>query len=108
MRKLNGKQVRYLRGLGHHLDPVIMVGKNDIEENLLQSVEEVLEAHELIKVKIQKGCLLDRKDVAEEISARTGAATVQILGNTILFYRPGEKKKIELPRSKAGNRSQAG
>jgi RNA-binding protein len=97
MLKLTGKQARHLRALGHHLNPVIMVGKEEIDDNLMKSVEEVLEAHELIKVKIQKGCLLDRYQVAEELSRRTGAVTAQVLGQTILLYRPSDKKRIELP-----------
>lgn len=89
--------MRFLRGLGHHLDAVIMVGKEEIDENLLQSVEEVLTAHELIKIKLQKGCLLDRHEVAEELAEHSDAAIVQVLGNTILLYRPSKKKKIDLP-----------
>lgn len=97
MLKLTGKQARHLRALGHHLKPVIMVGKEEIDDNLLKSVDEVLEAHELIKIKIQKGCLLDRHDVAQELAQRTGSVTAQVLGQTILLYRPSEKKRIELP-----------
>lgn len=97
MLKLTGKQARHLRALGHHLKPVIMVGKEEIDDNLLKSVDEVLEAHELIKIKIQKGCLLGRYDVAEELAQRTGSVTAQVLGQTILLYRPSEKKRIELP-----------
>lgn len=97
MPKLTGKQVRFLRGLGHHLKPVVLIGKEEITPPLLASVEEALAAHELIKVKIQEGCLLDRRDVAQILAERTDAAVAQILGRTILLYRPGEKQKIELP-----------
>ncbi|KIH77414.1 RNA-binding protein [Geoalkalibacter ferrihydriticus] len=97
MQKLTGKQARHLRALGHHLNPTVMVGKEEIDERVMQSVEEVLEAHELIKVKIQKGCLTDRKDVAEELARRSGSVVAQILGQTILLYRPSEKQRISLP-----------
>lgn len=97
MLALTGKQIRFLRGRGHHLNPVVMIGKEDIGASLVASLEEALQHHELIKVKIQEGCLLDRKDVAEIISSKTGSAVVQILGRTILLYRPGEEPKINLP-----------
>lgn len=97
MSKLTGKQARFLRGLGHHLQAVVHIGREEITPALLASVEEALEAHELIKVKIQEGCLLGRSEVAQILAERTGAAVAQILGRTILLYRPGEKKKIELP-----------
>lgn len=97
MQHLTGKQVRFLRGLGHHLNPVVLVGKEEITDNLLAGVEAALESHELIKVKLQEGCLLDRREVAEILSEKTGAAVAQILGKTILLFRKSEKKRIELP-----------
>ncbi|BCR04985.1 RNA-binding protein [Desulfuromonas versatilis] len=97
MKALTGKQVRFLRGLGHHLKPVVMIGKSEISEKLLESVEEALLAHELIKVKLQEGCDLDRHEVAEILVGHTGAAVAQLLGKTILLYRPSESGKINLP-----------
>ena len=97
--KLTGKQNRYLRGLGHHLKPVVFVGKEEVNEAVISAVEEALEAHELIKIKLQDGCLSDRKEVAEELAAATGAAIAQILGKIILLYRPGKEHEISLPKS---------
>jgi len=95
---LKGKQIRFLRGLGHHLKPVVMVGKDEISEQLISAVQEALQAHELIKLKIQEGCLLDRKEVAQILAEKTAADVVQILGRTILLYQQGEEPQIELPR----------
>jgi len=97
MQKLTGKQVRHLRGLGHHLHPVVMIGKEEVSDALIRSVEEALDAHELIKVKLQEGCLMDRKEVAESLSESTGATVVQVLGRTILLFRRGVEEKIDLP-----------
>jgi len=95
--QLTGKQVRYLRGLGHHLQPVVMIGREELSEAVLASVEEALDAHELIKVKLQEGCLLDRREAATLLAERTGSAVAQVLGKTILLFRQGEKQKINLP-----------
>jgi RNA-binding protein len=97
MTNLTGKQLRYLRGLGHHLHPVVMIGKGEIGENVVASVEEALTSHELIKVKLQEGCEMDRREAAEILAGQTGAIVAQILGKTILLYREGDPKKIELP-----------
>ena len=97
MQKLTGKQVRHLRGLGHHLYPVVMIGKEEIRESLIKSVEEALDAHELIKIKLQEGYLMDRKEAAEILAERTGAAVIQILGKTILLFRRSPAEKIEMP-----------
>ena len=95
--KLTGKQARYLRGLGHHLKPVVFIGKEEVNEAVLAAVEEALSAHELIKVKLQDGCLSDRKEVAGELAERSDAAIAQILGRTILLYRANKEQKILLP-----------
>jgi len=98
MKELTGKQRRYLRGLGHHLQPVVMIGKDELSSALTEAVDEALSAHELIKLKLQDGCLLDRNEVAERLEKRHSAAIVQILGRTILLYRAADEPVINLPR----------
>lgn len=95
---LTGKQKRYLRGVGHHLAPVIMIGKGEITEAVAQETREALAAHELIKVKVLESCLLDRKEVATELAGACAAEIAQILGRTILLYKRGDEPKIELPK----------
>ena len=97
MRQLTGKQIRHLRRLGHRLQPVVMIGKEGISEALLQAIDEALERHELIKVKLQEGCLIDRREVAEMLAEKSGGSVAQVLGKTILLYREGPDRKIELP-----------
>lgn len=94
---LTGKQARYLRGLGHPLRPAVMIGRQELTDAVRTSLDESLTAHELVKVKIQEGCLLDRRDIAGQLAAATGAAVAQVLGKTILLYRPSDKKLITLP-----------
>lgn len=94
---LTGKQIRYLRGLGHHLNPVVMIGRSELSDAVLRTTEEALNIHELIKVKLQEGCELDRREAAAELATRTGAQVAQVLGKTFLLYREAEEKKIILP-----------
>ena len=95
--KLTGKQTRYLRGLGHHLKPVAMIGKDEVSDNVIAAVDEALNDHELIKVKLQQGCFSLRREVAQELTAATAAAIVQILGKNILLYRQAKEPRIDLP-----------
>jgi RNA-binding protein len=97
MRTLTGKQVRFLRGLGHGLKPVVMIGRGDITSRVLAAIEEHLEAKELIKIKIQEGCSMDRKEVAAELAEKSRASVAQILGRTILLYRQSKEQIITLP-----------
>ncbi len=94
---LTGKQARFLRGLGHGLEPLVTVGKEGVSETLVASLDVNLVAHELVKVRIGQGCAEDRHEVAQALAARTGSAVAQVLGRTVLLYRPGEERKIALP-----------
>jgi RNA-binding protein len=96
---VTGSGIRHLRGLGHHLDPVVQVGKDGITDALIAAIREALTAHELIKVKVLSEAPVDRKDAGPELAAKTGATLAQILGRTLLLYkRHPSKPKIELPR----------
>lgn len=94
-RELSGKQLRYLRGIGHHLKPLVILGKDGITEGVIKTVEAVLAAHELIKIKVGSGCPLKRREAADTIALKTGAETVQILGKILLVYRENPERSVE-------------
>ena len=43
-KKLTGKQARYLRGLGHHLKPLVMLGRDGLSDNVITAANAVLAA----------------------------------------------------------------
>lgn len=94
---LTGKQARALRARGHGLAPLVTVGKEGVTAAVTASLEANLAAHELVKVRIAQGCVADRHEVAAALAARSGAAVAQVLGRTVLLYRPGTERTPELP-----------
>lgn len=99
MEELSGAQRKHLRGLAHHVKPVVHVGKNGVTDPVLQEVEEALDYHELIKVK-----LVDpqgrKKELAGELASRSGGTRVGLVGNIVTLYRQHsdpEKRKVEVP-----------
>ena len=94
---LKGKQKRYLRGLGHSLDPVVTIGKHELSERLIAETDAALAHHELIKVRMLDSTLLDRHEAAESLAAACAAEVAQVLGRTFLLYRKGEEPSIILP-----------
>jgi RNA-binding protein len=98
-RPLPGKVIRHLRALGHHLDPVVQVGKEGITDAVVAQTKAQLLAHELVKVRISADAPIERKDAGTELASRAGATLAQTLGRTLLLYkRHPHKPKIELPR----------
>lgn len=96
---LTGKQKRHLRALGHSLKPLILIGKKEIEEALVNEANAALDHHELIKVKLLESCLLDKHEASEELASACNAEVAQILGKTFLLYRPAETPVIVLPKA---------
>lgn len=96
---IGGKQRRYLRGLGHRLTAVVLVGKEGVTEGLAGALEIALGQHELIKVKLGQNAPEDRHVTAEAMAKLTRSALVQVLGSTVLLYkRHPTEPKIALPR----------
>jgi RNA-binding protein len=99
---LPGKHQRFLRSLGHHLTQSVIVGREGISDNLVQSCNEGLGAHELIKVRLGQNCPVEKKEAAQELAAKTGSHLVQLIGKTVLLYKPNpdlpRDQGIRLPR----------
>ena len=91
--QLSEKQKRYLRGLGHQLRPVVIIGQKGMREAVMNEVESALLGHELIKVKVKVGEHAQRDAVISEICDSTKATLIQRIGHTALFYRANPKKK---------------
>ncbi|MCQ2561715.1 MAG: YhbY family RNA-binding protein [Clostridia bacterium] len=95
---LTGKQRAYLRGLANGLDTAVYIGKNELTDTIIMSMDEYLDAHEMVKVKIQEGVELDPKQVANDAAVRLNAEFVQAIGRRFTLYRPSKEKQIVLPR----------
>jgi RNA-binding protein len=97
---LKESQKKYLRGLGHALNPTITVGDKGLTESLLAEYESTLKHHELIKVKVRAGDRSTRDDMIRELCSGSSAELIQRIGNIALLYRENpENNKIRLPKS---------
>ena len=92
---LNEHQKKYLRGLGHQLKPLIMVGDAGLSESLLAEYESTLSHHELIKVRIRVGDRDARDTIIDKLCTNSSAILVQRVGNVALLFRQNLKKKPE-------------
>ncbi len=99
MRELTGAQKKYLRGLAHGLKPVVHVGRNGLTEGVFESLDQALDSHELIKVKLRAD-RDEKRELAAAIDARLGSVQVGAIGHVAIFYRQArdpERRSIRLP-----------
>ena len=92
---LTGRQVRQLRSLAHHLDPVVMIGKGDISDGIIAQANDSLEAHELIKCSVLDSSMLTAREAADDLAQALGAEVVQVSGRRFSLYRASSRKDIE-------------
>ncbi len=96
--QLNNKQKQFLKGLAHPLKPVVLLGANGLTEGVIAEIDGALEHHELIKVKVPDEDRELRTAIYEAIARETAASQVQVIGKTLVLYRPAREPKLKLPK----------
>ena len=101
---MTSKQRAYLKGLAMTMNPILQMGKGSLTPENTKSVDEALEARELIKINVLQNCADDPNEIAAVLAERTHSEVVQVIGKKIVLYRESKnKKKIELPAAKKRN-----
>jgi len=96
--KLSEKQRKYLRGLAHGRDAIVLIGQSGLSPAVTKELEIALGAHELVKVRARVGDRDERDLIFTELEKSTNSALVQRIGNVGVFYRPSkDKPRITLP-----------
>lgn len=93
---LTTKQKTYLRKIAQTKKALFQVGKDQIGDNLVKTLMDSLEAHELVKISLLKSCSITIDEAAIELAARTHSEIIQIIGRTVVLYRRSKKNKLEL------------
>jgi RNA-binding protein len=96
--ELTERQRKYLRGLGHALNPVLLVGQHGMTPAVIAEAVRALHDHELIKVKF-RGADRDARDAGlAELATATQSVLVQKIGHTALYYkRRNDRPGIVIP-----------
>lgn len=96
---IDSKQRAYLRGLANTLEPVAIIGKEGLEQGVIESIDKVLEKRELIKVKILDTAALETRETCSKLADILHAEPVQAIGSKLVIYRKAtENPKIVLPK----------
>ena len=94
---ITGKQRSELKRIAQSIKPAVMIGKEEMTEAVIKSIDDYLSAHELVKVQIQDGAILDPKETANMVASEIGADFVQAIGKRFVLYRQAadpDKRKI--------------
>lgn len=95
---INSKQRRYLKSLAHSMEPYLQIGKYGITDGAINQLNELLEAHELVKIRVLNNSPVEVDEIVDEILEKTDSEFVQKIGNKLTIYRESKDNKvIELP-----------
>ena len=91
-------QCKHLGGIGHNLKPIIFIGDKGLTESVYRDLDNALEHHEILKIRIRVDNRKKRDELLEKIVERSMATLLQKIGNIALLYRQSKDQKLELPK----------
>jgi RNA-binding protein len=79
--------VKELAGQVHKLKPIVMIGNKGLTDAVQSEIDQALEHHELIKVRITGGDKEYRESIIEQVCATQKAILVKKIGHIFAIYR---------------------
>ena len=88
--QLSSSQRKYLRAKAHHIKSQILIGKNEINKGVLNSINESLNSNELIKIKFHEGKITDERKLL--IVDNLKCEIAGCIGKTMILFRQNKDK----------------
>ncbi|MEY8308740.1 YhbY family RNA-binding protein [Erysipelotrichaceae bacterium 51-3] len=95
---LSAQNKKKLRSLAVDLPSMIQIGKGNLSETFFEGLDAELEAHELVKVTLQKTSTLTVREAAIECASETGSEVIQTIGRTFVLYRQSKNNKLGISK----------
>ena len=92
---LTSKQRSNLKSIAANLQPIAQLGKGGVNDNMIRSLSEALEARELIKVNVLTNAEDDAKSMGAALAERLMADCVAVIGRKVILYRRSQRKNFE-------------
>ena len=89
---ITSSQRKKLKSLAHHLSSAVNIGKDGLNEGVFNSISEVLEKYELVKIKFSKNKEF-KQEYSQKIINNTDSAKVCLIGNILVIYKKSKKPK---------------
>lgn len=91
---LTSKQRSKLKSIASTLSPAVHIGKEGLTENVIKSMNDALEAHEVVKAAILETACEDPWSIAREAEEALGAELVTVIGRKAIFYRYSSRERF--------------
>lgn len=91
---LSNANKKKLRTLAMNYRALYQIGKDGLSFNLINSLDDALEAHELVKCSLLKTCPIEVREAAIECASHTHSEVVHIVGHTFILYRRSKENKL--------------
>ncbi len=95
---LSAKNKKTLRTMAMKLPSMIQIGKGSLSQAIFDTIDTDLEAHELVKITLQKTCPLEVREAAIECAGATGSEIIQMIGRTFTLYRATKENKLGISK----------
>ena len=86
--QLTPAQRKEHRAMAHHLDPVVMVGGDGLTPAVKKEIQNALNAHGLIKVRVFSDDRMARETMLQTLAEDLNAAPIQHIGKLLVLWRP--------------------
>jgi RNA-binding protein len=91
---LKEKQKKALRKIAHSRKPVVLMGNAGLTEGVLAALDEALDTHELVKVKVAAGDRTERDQIVLKLVEHSESELIQRVGNIATLFRRNPSKPV--------------
>lgn len=91
--QLTQSQKKQLVTHAHQLNPVVIIGANGLTDAVLAEIDTALNAHELVKIRVNATDREERSQMIEQISQDAGAQLIHRIGHVATFFRKNPQKR---------------
>ena len=90
--ELSSKQRAFLKKMAHEIDPVVRIGKDGIDDDVIESIANAVKKRELIKVKILQNSEVEvARELGNELASKTKLVFVDSIGRILIFFKANNK-----------------
>ena len=91
---LTGKQRAALRSMANTLPAIFQIGKGGVTPELVATLDEAIEARELIKLSVLETAGISAKEAIDQLAKALRAEPVQAIGRKVVLYRKNRENPV--------------